>query len=592
MKSLKIITCALFCLLFNHSVFSADSVYENYKRLLGQLGNTEAVVAFIDEHNYLSDRLKKKWLSYLAKEKNHALIIAHFKPSGKSIQQCQYLLAQYHTGHTDKAMKAVEPLWLSGKSMPGDCNELFSLWQDSKYFSNELIWARFELAIEKKNYGLARHLTRLMRDEDKRVANQWVLISRAPHRIKKIHLTEHPQNTAMLTHGIRKLVKGNIDNAIKNWRHMEKSHEFSHAQKQKILRTIALYAAMRNRTDATEWFNKLDPKLMPTMHHEWRVRAALKSKDFTNAKIAIEALPTELKEKSCWQYWHARSLEALGHNYQAKSIYKRLSQKRHYYGFLASHRANITPKMEDHDYKEDRGMLKKYQQQIDYINALYEKGQRHQANLLSYELANSLNDRELVQLAETYSNWNWHEKALSIANQSKHKNHLRIRFPLAHKTLVMKHAKKYDVEPTLIYAVIRQESTFRQKAKSSANAMGLMQVIPSTARRVAKKNQIELKRLNHMYQPKINVEVGTAYLKHLSKRFDDHPVLMAAAYNAGPRQVNHWLRKHPRNEPDIWIETLPWGETRNYLKNIVAFYAVYQYRLDKEPSIERFMKPF
>ena len=120
--------------------------------------------------------------------------------------------------------------------------------------------------------------------------------------------------------------------------------------------------------------------------------------------------------------------------------------------------------------------------------------------------------------------------------------------------------------------------------------MGLMQVIPSTARRVSRRNNIKLHNLKQMYQPKTNMQVGTAYLKLLSKRFNNHPVLMAAAYNAGPSQVNRWLKKHDAKSPDVWIETLPWGETRNYLKNVLSFYAVYQYRLKKAPSIDPFMK--
>ncbi len=486
-------------MLVTDMAFASDVVYESYKRLLGDMDNQQAIITFIDDDNYLSDRLRKKWLTHLYKQGNYALYITHYKPSKSTVRKCQYLTALYHTGQEDKALKQVEPLWFKGHSQPKECNALFGLWQDSKYFNNDLIWQRFQLAVDSKEYGLAKSLKPLMRDEDKKLADKWILISRAPHRIKTIHLTPHDKNTAMLTHGIRKLVKGNINNAIKNWRHMEKSHDFSHEEKQHILRTIALYAAMRNRSDSIEWFNKLDPKLMPKMHHEWRVRAALKQRDWENVLKATQQLPKELQEKPCWQYWQARALEKTGQEKKALTIYQTLSKKRHYYGFLASFRANIKPSMQHDDYRRDRELIKKYQPQIDYINALYESNKHHQASLLSYELTNSLSDKELVQLARIYASWKWHEKALHVANLSKHKNNLNLRFPLAHKELVMKHATKYDIEPSLVYAVIRQESTFRKNAKSSANAMGLMQVIPSTARRVAKKNAIKLSHLKQMY---------------------------------------------------------------------------------------------
>ena len=89
-----------------------------------------------------------------------------------------------------------------------------------------------------------------------------------------------------------------------------------------------------------------------------------------------------------------------------------------------------------------------------------------------------------------------------------------------------------------------------------------------------------------------NINIGIAYLQQLAKRFSQHPVLMAAAYNAGPRQAYYWLKNHPPKEIDVWIETLPWQETRNYLKNVTAFYVVYQYRLKQKPDMSRFLQPF
>ncbi len=591
MKHLMKLAQALILSLCCEVSLASDAVFDEYKRLLTKLDDTQEIQSFIDKNNYLSDRLRKKWLSYLAKNKSYELFLQNYIPSKSIARRCQYLTALYHTGKTDSALQQVEPIWLSGESLPESCDNLLSVWRTSNYFSNDLLWRRFNLAIENKSYGLAKHLASDMAQDDQELAKKWILISKAPHKIRSIHLHPHEKNTAMLTHGIRKLIKGNINNAIKNWQHMKKSHQFTHEQTQHILRTIALYSAMRNRQDAIKWFNKLDSTLMSTMHHEWRVRAALKQTDWLNVKKAIEALPQELKDNPCWQYWHARALSKLGESKKALNIYENLSKKRHYYGFLASFQAQLKPSMQHEKETNSVSVLNNYKDEINHIKTLYQEKKTHKANLLSYELANNLNDLELIELAQIYEQWGWHEKALSVANTSKHKDHLHLRFPLAHKSLVIKNAKQYKVSPSLVFAVIRQESTFRKNAKSTANAMGLMQVIPSTAKKVAKGNEIKLTKINDMYQPKINVQVGTAYLNELSKRFHNHPILMAAAYNAGPRQVQYWLKKHPKNDPDIWIETLPWGETRNYLKNILSFYAVYQYRLDKEPNIKPFMAP-
>ena len=145
----------------------------------------------------------------------------------------------------------------------------------------------------------------------------------------------------------------------------------------------------------------------------------------------------------------------------------------------------------------------------------------------------------------------------------------------------------------MVYAIIRQESAFREEVTSAAGAQGLMQIMPSTARLVAHKEKIDLSRSNKniLFNTEKNIQLGVATLKNLAPIFHNHPLLMAAAYNAGPKQVRQWLAQYPHQSMDIWIETLPWRETRDYLKNITAFYTVYNYRLHKPINIENILKP-
>ena len=127
---------------------------------------------------------------------------------------------------------------------------------------------------------------------------------------------------------------------------------------------------------------------------------------------------------------------------------------------------------------------------------------------------------------------------------------------------------------------------------SSAGALGLMQVMPATAKKVAEKAHIDYTHQKQLFSAAKNIEIGSAFLNNLASIYNNHPILMAAAYNAGPKQVKNWLNNHKAAEIDIWIETLPWRETRNYLKNVMAFYAVYQYRMQKEPDLSPFFASF
>ncbi len=164
-----------------------------------------------------------------------------------------------------------------------------------------------------------------------------------------------------------------------------------------------------------------------------------------------------------------------------------------------------------------------------------------------------------------------------------------MRFPLAHKNYVEQYSKQYDVPEALIYAIIRQESAFRSQVISPVGAHGLMQLMPKTAQHVARREHISYQGTRDLFSSKKNINLGTAYLSELAKRFENNPLLMVAAYNAGPHQVKRWLKTHPIKEIDIWIDTLPWAETRNYLKSVMAFYAVYQHRLHKTPSLASFI---
>ena len=161
---------------------------------------------------------------------------------------------------------------------------------------------------------------------------------------------------------------------------------------------------------------------------------------------------------------------------------------------------------------------------------------------------------------------------------------------MADQDAIVANAKSYQIPKALIYAIIRQESAFSDDVVSSAGAHGLMQLMPATAKSISKDKKIAYSNKKQLFSTNKNITIGTAYLQQLHRRFKNHPILVVAAYNAGPRQVVYWLKNHSPEEIDIWVETLPWKETRNYLKNVIAFYAVYQYRLQEKPDLTPFME--
>jgi soluble lytic murein transglycosylase len=193
-----------------------------------------------------------------------------------------------------------------------------------------------------------------------------------------------------------------------------------------------------------------------------------------------------------------------------------------------------------------------------------------------------LEHSELLAAARLAEKWGCHDVAIFTAARAKHWNDIELRFPLAYKEQVLKHAANAELSPSLVYGVIRRDSAFRAKVSSKAGARGLMQIMPKTGRMLARKLKHRWRSAAQLFQPEINLRYGTTYLKQLSDRFDNNLAMVAAAYNAGPHRVERWRPKTQSLPADIWVEAIPFNETRRYVKAVLAYMSIYNHRLGGE----------
>ena len=198
---------------------------------------------------------------------------------------------------------------------------------------------------------------------------------------------------------------------------------------------------------------------------------------------------------------------------------------------------------------------------------------------------NKLDQQGLMALARVANDWGWHNRAIRTIIDANHWNDLSIRFPMPYEKSFGKAASTVKLPSSWLFAIARQESAFSEKAKSSAGARGLMQLMPATAKQTARK--IGLKsRGNSLYDPEFNIKLGSSYLSMMHDRFKKNRALATAAYNAGPHRVDRWIKSAVALPIDAWIETIPYDETRRYVKNVLAFDAIYQYKLgEKNPKL-------
>lgn len=562
-----------------------------YTKWCQQLPNhpDPAFLAFIEQPTPLTRKLREKWLYQLAYNKDWVTFIQYYRGSNDTALQCYAQTALYNQGRHQEVLFAAKAIWLTEKSLPKACDDLFNTLIKNKEMKDSWIQQRLELVLDTDNIPLAQYLLKQFATPRNEDAERLAAIHHKPMTI----LTLKPGflQGELYLYGLKKLVQKDMEKAILLANTTQANTLMTEAEKQRFLAYVALFKAMRNESDALLWFAKVKPAFYNDVLLEWEIRFALIHHQWRRVVYLISK--SRNKREPVCQYWMARALTALGERETANELYQQLATKRHYYGFLASLRLHKNPSFENEPTTNNTDRLQPYRVVTDKIKSLYDSHDITEASRLLNDFISELPKDDQSALVYWITNdLQWHDKAIYLSSNDTLNNQLSLRFPLAHHQVVKENATRYHIPQAFIYAIIRQESTFRDTIVSSAGANGLMQLMPATARLVAHRARIPYTDQKQLFSSQTNIHIGTAYLEQLAQQFRHHPILMAAAYNAGPKQVNYWLKNHDPKEMDIWIETLPWRETRNYLKNIFAFYAVYQYRMQTKPDLTAFMQPF
>jgi soluble lytic murein transglycosylase len=318
--------------------------------------------------------------------------------------------------------------------------------------------------------------------------------------------------------------------------------------------------------------------------HLWLARIQLRSRDWPGLMNTINHMPAHLHEENEWQYWLSRSMEAEGQLADSLGLLEQISGKSSYYGFLAADKL----KRDYHIEQENAASV-----EIDEDSFLSTNSHMLRARELFYldrlidakrewfQALRHLDQNQIKKAATLASKWQWHDSAIRTVARTQHRSDYSLRFPMPYKQQVLQHAQDRELDPSLIYGVMRRESLFDPLARSSVGALGLMQLMPSTARTVARSLGMKRPRKSDILHVENNIRFGTHYLKTVMNRFDNNVALAAAAYNAGPGNVKRWLPKNSVMPADLWVETVPFKETRNYVQAVLAYSTVFDKSLGK-----------
>ncbi len=569
--------------------------YLQYQWLSKNLEQSRAVQQFL--LNYRSTRyaalLKNKWLGYLAKKKDWPQLIKHYRSSSSPTLQCYYYLAKYNSGQKKTALTAARKLWVVGKSQPAVCDPLFKHLKASKYFTRELLWQRFQAALGKGKVQLAKYVRGLMGKKDRKSAELWLKVHQNP---KKILQTDnwhrgYKQAGLMFAHAIDRIARRNSSEAARIWDQEKEKYTIPDYRARQIERRLAIGLAFRRDKDAYSRIEKLPRK--DAVVREWQVRTALAEQNWQHVGKSLANLSAGEKNKTNWRYWQARLFEESGKTEQATRIFKNLASDRSFYGFLSASKLDRAIDIFDQPLKISPEEINKLAQRLPFqmVSELTAINRNLEAKRQWWYVVSRLKRKDIMVAAKLAEQWQWNQVAIFTIARAKHWDDVGLRFPIKYSDQVRLNATKQGLDPAIVFGLIRRESAFDEKARSPVGARGLMQIMPRTGRQIARDLKEKWQAETSLFNPDTNVRYGTFYYKQLLERFHGHYALAAAAYNAGPHRVKRWLPENKAVAADIWIETIPFRETRGYVSAVLTYALIYQQRLQRNVlKIKDFMR--
>lgn len=558
--------------------------YLDYALIVGSMSKLpeKEIESFIQKNpdSFLGPRLKKKYIDALGKQKKWKQYLKHHKGLDNGKRQCWYLQARIATGQTQNLAPLVELMWLKGISAPKACDTVFTWWKKNGFETDELIKKRFRLSFEANNKALAKVLKSKLASPPKWVSYALDLLNAPIETLKK---TDNWPTTPITREFIEKttarMARKRPSELYQIWPDIKTHFKITGDTANHIERDMALFAATDYEPFSIQAMEQLPKSMKDGQIRAWIVRFHLYQKNWPEVVNSLKQMGNTQLKKDRWQYWLGRAYAKTGQLAKAREIFLKLQKKSNYYGFLAADHM----RMEYNICQKSSPPVNNYQ----YPLAIQRAIELHHAGLLYMarkewnSAYGSLTRVQKLALAEEVKKQGWYGKMIRImADLGEWKNY-HMRYPIAHESDIKNHTKNYTVMPQWVMAIIKQESAWIKDAVSHADAHGLMQIIPPTAERLSQQLGLKYENTRQLHEADFNLRLGIHYQNNLFKRFD-HPLLVAAAYNAGERKSVDWSSQFPTS-PDIWLETIPYRETRDYITKILMNVTIYDWLMNQQP---------
>ncbi len=563
---------------------------ENYRlRMWMEKGDPNGLRSFLQRNDgsYVAEKLRADWIRWLGKRSTWNEVDAEFPRLISPEADVTCYSQQARLARDDRsALVEAEKLWLTMLEPPEPCRPLLDRLVASQRLSADDVWLRARRQLEANRPAWTRTTLNYLPDsqmpDSKQLDNA---ISSAMGYLVRMPSNWYANRTGreLAAFAIQRLATSDPRVAAAE---LDKRQErMQDGERQWAWSQIALQGAKKHLPEAVEWYANAGPTPLSDEGYQWKVRAALRAQEWGVVRDTILAMPNELAAKPDWTYWLGRALKAGGRTSEADQLFERIAGQPHFYGNLADEELGRTvlppPIAQTATIEEQRAA--RHNPGIERALAFFRLDMRLEGIREWNWALRGMSDRQLLAAADLAKRQQIWDRAINTADKTKAEHDYSLRFLAPYGDTVRPAAQNQSLDDAWVYGLMRQESRFITNAKSTVGASGLMQLMPATAKWVARKIGLRDFHQGRVNDTETNVLLGTSYMRLVMENLDNHPVLASAAYNAGPGRAKKWRADQPL-EGAIYAETIPFSETRDYVKKVMSNAVYYSALFNGKPD--------
>lgn len=534
------------------------------------------------------DLFRTEWLKYLGKHQRWEEFAEEYPHALNPDNELNcYQLQMRQLNDEENVLREVRTRWFVGAGQAESCAALFELAISKGVINEQDIWTRIRLALEAGNISLAKQLANKL---PKKYAFPIAALDKAAadpqHYLAKNRLAKKSDAQRLIAlFALQRMAKQHPQLGYAQWEKM--ANDFTSAEKNYFYAWLAYEAAKSQDERALEWYKAAADTPLTEAQLAWRVRAALRAGDWHEVWASVTSMSPQQQQEGAWRYWKGRALKELGRPADAEVVFAELSREFNFYGQLAAEELGATPAAgivtaSFQPTKEELNWMESLPS-IQRTFALYRMDLRTEASREWSCATRKFDDRKLLIAAELARRNGMYDRSIHAADRTLTLHDFNLRFPAPYRDSLQSRLKEHGLEEAWVYGLMRQESRFATQAKSNVGAAGLMQIMPATAKWVARKMGMHDYRKALIHETETNLKLGTYYMKNVLASFDNNAVMASAAYNAGPARARRWRGDRPL-EGAIYAETIPFDETRDYVKKVMSN-TVYYSKLFGQPAV-------